>query len=55
LTPDNDYFSRKRARENGSNPVGFDAWSERNETRLSNAQFDSMTDAIEIDGSNWKL
>jgi hypothetical protein len=49
-----DYFSRKRARENVSNPVGFDAWSERNETRLSNAQFDSMTDAIEIDGSNWK-
>jgi len=49
-----DYFSRKRTREDVANPVGFGAWSERNETRLSNAQFDSMTDAIEIDGSDWK-
>jgi hypothetical protein len=49
-----DYFKRKREREEVANPVGFDEWSERNETRLSKAQFDSMTDAIEIDGSEWK-
>jgi hypothetical protein len=49
-----DYFRRKREREEVADPIGYDAWSERNETRLSKAQFNSMTDAIEIDGSAWK-
>jgi len=48
-----DYFSRKRAREQVADPIG-NVRSERNEARLSQTQLDSMTQAIEIDGSDWK-
>ena len=49
-----DYFNRKREREEVADPIGYHAWSDRIETRLNRAQFESMTDAIEIDGSEWK-
>jgi hypothetical protein len=50
LTVVGDYFKRKRDREDVAEPIGYHAWADRNETRLSKAQFDSMTGAIEIDG-----
>ena len=43
-----DYFAKKRERESAANPSGYHEWEGRNETRLSNAQFEAMTDAIEM-------
>ena len=43
-----DHFEKRRRREEAANPSGFYEWQERNETRLAQAEFDSMTDAIEL-------
>ena len=43
-----DFFQKRRDREAAANPVGYYEWQERNEFRLAKAEFDAMTDAIEI-------
>jgi hypothetical protein len=43
-----DYFDKKRDREQAANPSGFHEWEDRNEYRLSKAQFNAMTEAIEV-------
>lgn len=48
-----DYFEKRRQREEAANPSGFYEWQERNETRLAKAEFDSMTDAIELPASGF--
>jgi Helix-turn-helix domain len=45
-----DHFTKKRDRESAANPCGYAEWEGRNETRLSKAQFETMTDAIEVCG-----
>lgn len=46
LTVVGDYFRQRQEREEAANPIGYDGWEERNATRLSEAEFDSMTDAF---------
>ena len=43
-----EHFTKKRDRESAANPCGYHEWEERNETLLSKAQFDAMTNAIEL-------
>jgi hypothetical protein len=50
-----DYFQKVCEREAAANPSGYEEWSDRNEIMLSNLEMKSMTDAIEIDDSAWKV
>ena len=43
-----DYFARKREREENSNPCGHTAWADRNEARSDRETFDRMVEAIEL-------
>jgi hypothetical protein len=45
-----DHFTKKRDRESAANPCGHSEWEARNETRLSKAVFEAMTDPIEVCG-----
>ncbi len=41
-----DYFCQKQDREDAARPYGYDAWEERNETRMERAKFDQLTDSF---------
>lgn len=41
-----DYFRQRREREEAANPIGYNAWEDRNDARLNNAEFDAMTEAF---------
>jgi hypothetical protein len=43
-----DYFTRKREREENANPCGHAAWAGRNEARSDRETFDRMVEAIEL-------
>jgi hypothetical protein len=43
-----DYFTKKRDRESAANPSGYHEWEDRNEAKLSKAQFEAMTGAVEL-------
>jgi hypothetical protein len=50
MTALQDHFRKKRDRESAANPCGYAEWEGRNETRLSKAQFEAMTEPIEVCG-----
>jgi hypothetical protein len=41
-----DYFRQRREREEAANPIGYQAWEDRNDVGLSQSEFDSMTEAF---------
>jgi hypothetical protein len=41
-----DHFRQRQEREEAANPIGYQAWEERNDTRLSKTDFDAMTEAF---------
>jgi hypothetical protein len=41
-----DYFSQRREREEAANPIGYHGWEERNGTRFSRADCDSIREAF---------
>ena len=45
-----DHFAKKRGRESATDPCGYAEWEGRNETRISNAQFEALTDPMEVCG-----
>jgi hypothetical protein len=45
-----DYFTKRRDRESAANPCGHAEWKGRNEARLSDMEFEDMTDPIEVCG-----
>ena len=45
-----EYFAKKRERDEVANPCGYHDWAERNESREEREKFNHMTGAIELPG-----